>query len=1109
MAREFVGTYSRYPDRTGERRAEGGRRLGDGPRESRSGAPLVSIVTVCFNAAATIEQSFRSVREQTYSNIEYVVVDGASTDGTVDLLKSHGNMIDYFVSEPDEGLYFAMNKGLSLAQGAHVLFLNADDWYQPDCVETLVRALQESGADFVSALANYVNEDGSFLRIQPESPFDAGVAFRMPLRHETMLIPAWLYDEMGPYDTSYRINADRAYTARLHDRGYRHHPVRRPLLNFRISGVSSVNLEGLFAERERMLRERFPGLTPAALRDLCDLERIIPARLLQIARSYRMPHLRAACLAYALDREAQGHKAWQDIDVDAFSPVIRPRPITSKPAAERRRALESRPRPKVSVILPVYNGEGTLATCLDSLLAQSMGDFEVICVNDCSPDDSQAVIDAYAARDERIRSRKNEVNVGHGASRNRGISKARGEWIFHVDPDDAVPPNALQSLLGAAETHGSDIVRGAFIHEQMMGGKAGKPTRKGLPEGSAPEVCLTLAGRPDLLHSTEGHWACLYRADFAKRVFYPEDLKMGQDSIFITQAYCAARAITLIPDVIYHYRANPNSAMNVFNFRKYIDEIEWRHRSWKTLAAAGMKDLGAHLLCNYWNPPSLETFDASFPAAQKQVFFRKLALAFAEAGNSDLSKTKNPRLKKFFSEKLGHFAAAPLPVPQGARQPLPFEQRLRIAVISTFDGGGAGGAALRSVEGLRRTGHDAKLYCIFKRSDKDYVWQLPVEQAFHADSFSDGELHKVWRRQAAITGAEQPRLVARELMSKPGSMLDPDVLRAVIADADIAHLHWVAGALDYDLLPRIAGDTPVVWTLHDMQPFTGSCHYSEGCEGYRHDCANCPLVSGATSLPQWAQKKKRRACEALPSLSVISPSDWLAAEARTSGIFGGRSVETIPNIFPAEAFHPVAKVLARQRLNLPLDRKLIVFGAESLSNRRKGGDLLKQSLDHLHAMGRAGNVEGIFFGSGELETAIPIHNMGFVRDPARLSLIYAAADAFAFPSREDNAPQTVMEAMLSGTPVVSFPVGYVPDLVTHRDTGYLADYADAKDFARGLDWALSRAGTAAAVTSGIRSHLAAAQHNDPGRAIDRHLELYRRMLAERAAASGDVREGAA
>lgn len=1087
----WVGRHLTYPMSSAKRQAEGGCRLRHEIREGTPGVPLVTIITVCWNSAKTIEQTFQSVRSQTYSNIEYVVVDGGSTDGTLDIIRAHEDLIDYYVSEPDDGLYHAMNKGLELASGEFILFLNSDDWYEAAAVQRLVQAQADSGADFVSALANYVDGAGTFVRVQPASPFDAAVDFRMPLRHETMLLPARLYDAVGPYDTSYRVIADRVYTASLFWRGCSHHLLAEPLLNFSTEGVSSVDLDQLYTERKRVIRERFPGLSMLAARDLVDLERLSPARLCEISRNDRRPELRTAAIAYALDREAQGHRDWQDIDVNAFSPALGVRSVFNPDAAAGRRADNGGVPPVVSVILPLYKAEDTLHECLDSLLAQTLNDIEIICIDDASPDGSRKVVAEYARRDRRVNIRVNEINVGLGATRNRGIALGRGRYVFHIDPDDVIPKDALALLVARADTDGADMVRGAFLHEQLLMGQESKSTRKGIDPAASPIINTTLADSPDLLKSTEGHWSYLYRSDFARRVLYPEDLKMGQDSIFLVHALTRARSISLIADVVYHYRANPNSAMNVFDFRKYIDEIEWRQRAWKVLVASGQRALGDNLLCNYWSMPFLDALDAQLKAQQKRDFFRRLAYAFQLAGNGDLSRTGNPGLHKRFGERLRHFARILPPPVRGAAKG---ERPLRIAVLSTSDHGGAGIACLRSVEGLRAQGHDVTLYTLFRHSDEPHVWNAPIKSALHAQSTDEGVLHPAWKRAAVLTRQEEGHLRARELFSKTGSVVEPATLGAVIGAADIVHLHWVVGMIDYDEIADLVQDRPVVWTLHDMNPFTGGCHYSEGCEGYRDQCRDCPLLSGASDLAHRAWLKKKEALARIRTLEVICPSEWLAECTRNSSLLGDRPVHVMPNILVGDDFRPTNKMVARQILGLPLDRKLIVFGADSLANIRKGGDILRDSLNHLRQMQDMTGIEGVFFGASDLNLGIPVHNMGYIHDPRRLSLVYAAADVFAFPSREDNAPQTVIEALLSGTPVVAFPVGNVPEMIRHQDTGYIAKYEDAKEFADGLAWALADCTSHAALMRGLRGCCDARRHNDPQTAVQRHVALYRAML---------------
>jgi len=303
-------------------------------------------------------------------------------------------------------------------------------------------------------------------------------------------------------------------------------------------------------------------------------------------------------------------------------------------------------------------------------------------------------------------------------------------------------------------------------------------------------------------------------------------------------------------------------------------------------------------------------------------------------------------------------------------------------------------------------------------------------------------------------------------------------------------LHWVAGMLDYPNLDTILGDKPVVWTLHDMNAFTGGCHYSEGCTGYRTSCQDCPLIEAGSSAAHEFWARKREGLSKIRNLHIVCPSQWLADCVKESSLLGDRPVHVIPNVMPVTRFLPTNKVVARLKLGIPVDRNYIVFGADSLANERKGGHILRESLHKLRDLGAADNVEALFFGASGLNVGIPSRNMGYVSDPDWLALIYAAADVFAFPSLEDNAPQTVVEAMLSGTPVVSFPIGNVPELVRHRETGYIARYADVDDFTTGLNWALAGHQSADGKIRGIEAHLDAFAHHEPDSVIQRHLDLF-------------------
>lgn len=1064
----FVGRHIRYPDLTHKRQAEGGRRLRQELRKSRDNAPLVTIITVCWNSARTIERTFRSVRDQAYSNIEYVVVDGASTDGTVDLLRNNEDLIDYYISEPDNGLYYAMNKGLELAQGDYVLFLNSDDWYEPEAVAALVAAHTYSGCDFSGALARYVNADGSS-HVLRSMPFNHGTLLRMPLRHETMLLPATLYNQVGPYNTDYPIISDFEYATRLFRAGATYCEVRRPLLNFTTEGVSNTQRERLFAETRSLLSQIFPFLSEEDRQIMTTPETLDHNAVTQIANRHAEHNdFARAVRAVLSDRRVHGGKLWKDGDILAVAP----------------QAL-----PSISVIIPVYKAKDTVDATLDNVLSQEFESFEVICVDDCGGDGTADRITERARLDTRVRLIRNTENMGPGASRNAGIRAARGAYVFFLDADDSLPPRALQNLFDAARRTRSPMVRGAFRMLQQVHGAPGGGIIKH-PLGHPQTIdATTLAQTPKLLNTTEGHWAALYETAFAETVLYAEDIRVGEDSMFVVKAHALAPSITVIPDVVYTYEENSSSTMNQLTAGKYFDGLTWRIRAWDILLDAGIRQCGEQLLFNFWSHAYFDGLEKTLSEDDKRLYFSRLYKAFARAGWPRAGATKDGKLRHRLINLMSEYGHSRKPV-SVTRDP---DKRLFIATFTTQDHGGAGLGSQRRVEALRSHGIDAQIFCAFKKSDHSYVTKLPYAKPLAPDSSHD-IARQAWREASVLTRVEKPKLKARELFSKTGSIVDFRDIRPVFNVADIVHLHWVSGLFDYDHTEVLA-DTPVVWTLADMNAFTGGCHYSEGCEGYKNECRDCPLLGDGSDLAHKAWQKKRKAYGKIKTLQVICPSQWLADCARSSSLLGDRPVHMIPNAFPVDRFTPTNKLVARRQLGLPLDKKLIVFGADSLNNKRKGGDILAQSVRHLREMGKAEDIEGVFFGSASLDLGVKGHNMGHVSEETKLSLIYAAADVFAFPSREDNAPLTVAEALLSGTPVVAFPVGNVPELIQHQDTGYIARYEDAEDFAAGLLWALSAPRSQEALARSLRGHLAAFAHNDPDTAVARHIRLYKDILA--------------
>lgn len=1071
-AAKVAGRYLRYPDQTGKRIAEGGMRLRGLFKRSLPGLPLVSVVTVCFNSVRTLEQCIQSVLGQAYANIEYILIDAGSSDGTLDVIKRHEDAIDYYVSEPDRGLYHAMNKGLELSSGDYILILNSDDWYESDCISSLVRGIRASGTDFCSALARRVADDGSAIDVLPSMPYDDSLRFGMSLRHELMLVPSAIYERVGGYDSRYRIIADFDFAVRLYEAGCTLHEIQRPLLNFRVSGVSNTNWSRLVQEHRMLLQRQFPTLGAQLFDVLADpraytADRVDDALLACPA----LPDFQQALVAYGWRRKLYS-SARSPHGAVTYSPVV-------------------------SVIIPCFNATATIDRCLDSVCAQSLGDLEILCVDDASTDETRAAIERRASGDGRIRLLANERNLGVAASRNRALCCAGGEFVFFLDSDDELTPGALERLVEAAQPLHSELVKGRY---EKVSGRNVHAT-KAPPANLPPSVDLREC--PDLLANTEGFWSYLYRRSFIRNARFLEHLRVGEDSLFLISALVRARRVTWIPDVVYRYHQHAASAMRNFDTSKYLDAIDWRERAFRIFADYGHESLGRWYALDYWSPAFFSEIRNDLPAKDRERVEDRLRGLLKAAGYQPGDrKDSRGALFDALAANVGGMpdgkvtdGAKPLepvvPLPHGAGR-TDLILRLRVGVFSTTDKGGAAIGSIRRVEMLRAQGVNATLHTVVTERAADYSRPLiPREQQAAA-----------WRRLKRIAMdhvTTLPGFRGRELFSMPRSVIDATKLAKLFAELDVIHLHWVVGMLDHTNFGRVICGKPVVWTLADMSAFTGGCHYSEGCEEYQRECRSCHLLPQGSAIAHENWKIKRNAYARIDNLQIICPSRWMAERVSRSSLLGDRKINFIPNAFPVDNIFPVNKIVARLELGLPLDKKLIVFGADSVVSKRKGGDVLNRALAILAASEQnSSHTHVIVFGHHKQSLPLPTHDLGFIRDEEKLRLAYSAADVYAFPSREDNAPLTVAESLLCGTPVVAFPVGNVPELLTHRVNGYIASPGDVQDFAAGLIWALNASKDMRSLIAMVqRCRETARRHHDPLTAVNRHLAVYRDAIKRR------------
>jgi len=276
------------------------------------------------------------------------------------------------------------------------------------------------------------------------------------------------------------------------------------------------------------------------------------------------------------------------------------------------------------------------------------------------------------------------------------------------------------------------------------------------------------------------------------------------------------------------------------------------------------------------------------------------------------------------------------------------------------------------------------------------------------------------------------------------------VRRINSSDADIVHLHWVQGEmLSVRDIGRIT--KPIVWTLHDMWAFCGAEHFTEDGrwrEGYLR--GNRPAHEAGFDLNRWTWNRKRRHWQT--PIQVVTPSRWLADCVSQSALFRNWPVAVVPNTIDTDRWKPIPKAFARELLGLPAEVPLVLFGAmNGVRDPHKGFDLLQAALKQLRSAPGAKGLELAIFGQLAPKNApdlgLPVHYVGHLHDDPSLRALYSSADVMVIPSRQDNLPNTGVESLACGTPVVGFDTCGMPDIVRHEKTGYLAKAFDTGSLA--------------------------------------------------------------
>ncbi len=389
----------------------------------------------------------------------------------------------------------------------------------------------------------------------------------------------------------------------------------------------------------------------------------------------------------------------------------------------------------------------------------------------------------------------------------------------------------------------------------------------------------------------------------------------------------------------------------------------------------------------------------------------------------------------------------------------PPKESLKVLMFNTYDFGGAAIAALRQNDALKKIGILSECYLGLQKHPRLSAHLLPSKGDKIISAGGNDLILEKLKNCSERNKLKKETLNLNILKGESFSLFDGAVSFKdipLIEDYDIINFEWIAELIDFSDIDVIK-NKPIVWTLHDTNCFTGGCHYTNGCRNFEKSCGMCHQLHSneREDISKITYTLKRIAYNKL-NLHIVTPSNWLAKEARKSSLLKDVPIHVIRCSQPLNIFKPLDRMALRHSIGIKDDELALLFSAVDLNNGRKGGKYLLDLIYSLKNKDIGKKIVCLLLGDNVplefLQSGIRSIPFGHVFDEKTIVAIYNMADGVLVPSLEDNLPNVICEAHCVGTPVVAFNSGGIPEMIIHKENGFLCEAKNINELEDGVFW---------------------------------------------------------